>query len=312
MRVAVAAFQAAAVVVLLAHAAHAIQNVSVGGRYLYTADGNRFYIKGIAYQGQGAIGNNPNAPFEEPTSFTDPLADSSGCTRDLPFLQQLTVNTIRVYSVNASLNHDSCMQAFSNAGIYTIIDLSLPVNGSLDRDSPAWTTNLQDLYIETINAFSKYDNVLAFNVGNEVVTAANETDVAPYIKAAARDIKAYLRSQGMNTLVGYASIDGDRPWLDPLANYLSCDSDALSLDIFGLNNYGVEILPSRHRIQISRINSLGTTFLRISASSDVSRHLLAFGPKSVLCFQTRCPQCGPEVSLSHTSQLSLAKANSGW
>ena len=72
------------------------------------------------------------------------------------------------------------------------IDLSLPLNGSFDRNSPAWTTNLQDLYINTINTFSKYDNVLAYNVGNEVVTAANETDALPFIKAAARDIKAYL------------------------------------------------------------------------------------------------------------------------
>lgn len=33
--------------------ANAIQKVSRAGRYLYTADGNRFYIKGVAYQGQG-------------------------------------------------------------------------------------------------------------------------------------------------------------------------------------------------------------------------------------------------------------------
>lgn len=31
----------------------AIQTVSRAGKYLYTADGNRFYIKGIAYQEQG-------------------------------------------------------------------------------------------------------------------------------------------------------------------------------------------------------------------------------------------------------------------
>lgn len=31
----------------------AIQTVTRSGRYLYTADGNRFYIKGVAYQEQG-------------------------------------------------------------------------------------------------------------------------------------------------------------------------------------------------------------------------------------------------------------------
>lgn len=70
--------------------------------------------------------------------------------------------------------------------------MTLPSNGSIDRNSPAWTTNLLDSYIDTINAFSRYNNLLAYNVGNEIVTAPNETDAAPFIKAAARDIKAYL------------------------------------------------------------------------------------------------------------------------
>lgn len=71
------------------------------------------------------------------------------------------------------------------------IDLSLPLNGSIDTISPSWSTNILNQYIQTINTFSKYDNVLAFNVGNEVVTS-NTTDATPFIKAAARDIKAYL------------------------------------------------------------------------------------------------------------------------
>lgn len=72
------------------------------------------------------------------------------------------------------------------------IDLSLPLNGSISDTSPSWTTNLLDEYIGTINTFEKYDNVLAYNVGNEVVNGSSSTNVASFVKAAARDTKAYL------------------------------------------------------------------------------------------------------------------------
>ncbi|KAH0838660.1 carbohydrate-binding module family 43 protein/Glycoside hydrolase family 72 protein [Lanmaoa asiatica] len=221
---------------------HAIQTVTRAGRYLYTADGNRFYIKGVAYQAQGQVVADPNNPFLEPSTYIDPLSNGTTCQRDLPYLQQLGVNTIRAYSVNSALNHDTCMQLFSNAGIYTIIDLALPLNGSIDRNVPSWTTALQDQYIETIQAFSKYDNVLAYNVGNEVVIAANGTAAATFVKAAARDVKSYLNSIKSSALVGYAAIDGDSSWILPLAEYLSCDtssanSGATAIDLYGLNNY---------------------------------------------------------------------------
>jgi Glucanosyltransferase len=53
---------------------------------------------------------------------------------------------------------------------------------------------LQDQYLETIQAFSKYNTfMLAYNLGNEVVTAPNETVAATFVKAAARDVKVHLR-----------------------------------------------------------------------------------------------------------------------
>jgi hypothetical protein len=126
--------------------------------------------------------------------------------------------------------------------------------------TPAWTSNLLDLYIETIEVFSKYNNVLAYNIGNEVVTALTEPHAAPFIKAAARDIKAYLcvhlvpvlsdithaspylrNSISSSALVGYAAIDGDPTWIVPLASYLACDpsgsnSGSTAIDLFGLND----------------------------------------------------------------------------
>ncbi|KAH9947943.1 Glucanosyltransferase-domain-containing protein [Amylocystis lapponica] len=233
---------AVAAALALTTAVHAIQTVTRQGRYLYTADGSRFFIKGVAYQEQGEVTASSSNPFGEPSTFIDPLANSTACARDIPYLQKLAVNTVRVYSVSSSLDHDDCMNALSNAGIYTIIDLSLPLNGSIDRDAPSWTTALLDQYITTIEAFNKYDNVLAYNVGNEVVTQANETATAAFIKGAARDIKAYLTSVKSTALVGYASIDAPSNWKDPFANYMSCDpsnsnSGATAIDLYGLNNY---------------------------------------------------------------------------
>lgn len=130
---------AAVAIALLVTGARALPTVSRQGRYLYNADGSRFFIKGIAYQPQGLLWerspcveaanslpagsvnpNDPNNPFLEPDTFIDPLADAAGCARDLPILQQLQINAIRVYSVNSSLNHDACMDAFSQANIYTM------------------------------------------------------------------------------------------------------------------------------------------------------------------------------------------------
>lgn len=102
-----------------ASVAQAIANVTRDGRYLYNNAG-RFYIKGVAYQPQGQVTNAASNPFLEPSTYIDPLANVSACQRDLPFLQQLTVNVIRVYSVNSSSNHDGCMNLFSQAGIYTM------------------------------------------------------------------------------------------------------------------------------------------------------------------------------------------------
>ena len=57
-------------VLVLAAGAHALPNVTRAGRYLYTEDGNRFFIKGIAYQEQGAHGVS--------------LGGSNGCSDQLP------------------------------------------------------------------------------------------------------------------------------------------------------------------------------------------------------------------------------------
>ena len=68
----------------------------------------------------GQVTTTTNNPFGEPSTYIDPLFNGTTCQRDLPYLQQLGINTIRAYSVDSTLNHDACMQLFSGAGIYTM------------------------------------------------------------------------------------------------------------------------------------------------------------------------------------------------
>ncbi|KAF7289228.1 1,3-beta-glucanosyltransferase [Mycena indigotica] len=219
----------------------ALPKITRTGRYLYDENGTRFFIKGLAYQTQGIVIPGPDNPLGNPSTYVDNLADSAACARDLPNLQKLGINAIRAYSVDSRLNHDSCMAALSGAGIYVILDLTLPLNGSIDTTLPTWSTNLLNQYIDTINLFNKYDNILAYNVGNEVLTA-DATNAAPFLKAAARDTKAYLNSIGSSALIGYADIDGASSFRDAVSAYLSCDPSgkndgSTSIDLFGLNNY---------------------------------------------------------------------------
>lgn len=89
-----------------------------------------------------------------------------------------------------------------------------------------------------MDAFAKFDNTLGFFVGNEVIATNNQSLAAPFIKAAARDMKAYRASKGYREIpVGYSAADIAelRPMLQ---NYLACGTNSSeAIDFFGLNAY---------------------------------------------------------------------------
>ena len=85
----------------------AIDTVSVVGNKFFTSDGQQFFIRGVAYQ----------------LVPDDPLLDTEQCTRDAKLMKDLGANTIRVYHVDPLGDHDGCMSAFADAGIYAMIDM---------------------------------------------------------------------------------------------------------------------------------------------------------------------------------------------
>lgn len=89
-----------------------------------------------------------------------------------------------------------------------------------------------------LDEFQKFDNTAGVLVGNEVLTTADGSAAAPYVLAAARDIKAYRDKKGYREIpVGYSAADiADlRPMLQ---NYMACAKNASDrLDFYSLNAY---------------------------------------------------------------------------
>ena len=79
-----------------------------GTKFFYE-NGTQFFIVGVAYQ--------PDVNATSTASFVDPLADAQGCERDIPLMQALGVNVIRVYAIDTSQDHSACMNAFADAGM---------------------------------------------------------------------------------------------------------------------------------------------------------------------------------------------------
>ncbi|KAI9811515.1 MAG: hypothetical protein M1826_003155 [Phylliscum demangeonii] len=209
------------VAALAVGAVHAIPKLSIKGSKFFTEDGSQFYIKGVAYQ----------------LTTDDPLVNTTQCKLDSALMKDLGANTIRVYHVDPAGDHQGCMDAFANNGIYLFVDLDT-FTTQIDPETPSWTALQLDAFTKVLAEFAKYDNTAGVLVGNEVLSRANQSDGAPYIKAAVRDVKAFRDSKNLRKVpVGYSAADIAelRPMLQ---NYLACGSNASeSVDYFSLNAY---------------------------------------------------------------------------
>ncbi|EFX05374.1 beta-glucanosyltransferase gel2 [Grosmannia clavigera kw1407] len=215
--------------------ASAVTYVTVdGGEFVNNATGNRMDIIGVTYQPGGSSGFDGTA---------DPLSDADACLRDAILMQQLGVNTLRVYNVAPDLNHDECVSIFNAAGIYMLIDVNSGLSGQyIDRSDPSTTYTLAYLkhIFAVVEAFWGYPNLLGFFAGNEVLNEDSSDDAAIYIRAIVRDLKEYIALHSPRAIgVGYSAADVDT-MLSDTWNYLGCtlaNSTYSRIDFFGLNDY---------------------------------------------------------------------------
>lgn len=141
---------------------------------------------------------------------------------------------IWVYIIDNFVRYDECMGKLVDVGIYVIVD----VNNLL------YSINWYDLvllynvkYLQSvfvmIDEFVKYENILVFFLGNEVVNdVVNLMLVVRYVKVVMRDMRRYIGERGYwRVLVGYLVVDvgsNRRQQVD----WMNCGSEDERLDFF--------------------------------------------------------------------------------
>lgn len=85
-------------------------------------------------------------------------------------MKTIGTNSIRVYHVDPKGNHDACMKAFADAGIYIWVDLDT-FDTQITEFLPKWNETQRDAYARVMDAFHNYDNVGGFFIGNEAITS---------------------------------------------------------------------------------------------------------------------------------------------
>ncbi|MCJ1355796.1 MAG: hypothetical protein MMC33_005788 [Icmadophila ericetorum] len=229
-----------AILALYAIVASAVQELKVeGSNFVNTVTGDQFQIIGVDYQPGGSAGFNPG-------SGVDPLSNGTTCLRDAALMQKLGINTIRVYNLDPTLNHDMCVSIFNEVGIYMILDVNTPLpNQSIDSADPS--SSYDSVYLEQIfgvvEAFKNYPNLIGFFSGNEVIDDDTTAGVdPPYVRAVTRDLKNYIAKHSTRQIpVGYSAADVENVLTDTW-QYFSCAIDGSStdpsrIDFFGLNSY---------------------------------------------------------------------------
>lgn len=161
-------------------------------------------------------------------------------------MQMLGINTIRVYNLDPSLDHNLCASIFNAVGIYMLLDVNSPLpNESLNPKDleKSYNSDYLKRVFAVVEAFHNFPNTLGFFGANEVLNdIPSGEDVPPYIRAVTRDLKNYIAKHSPRTLpVGYSAADVREILADSWA-YLGCaiggsSSDNSKIDFFGLNSY---------------------------------------------------------------------------
>lgn len=199
----------------------------------YQNNGTQFLVRGVKYEAPGFT----NRKIGDLASFIDPMTDDRICKQDIPYLQNLGINTLFITGYNADRDQISCMQLFSDAGIYVIImlntksEITQQYNGS--TGIPSGYTQLPH-YFKAIDFFRKWNNTLALGFGLEDLLEPKDSAprVLPVQKRYIGVVKDYMISRGARS-IPIAAFGNEHPAKGfNIPKYMACGAGTTTADLY--------------------------------------------------------------------------------
>ena len=81
--------------------------------------------------------------------------------RDVENFKTLGINTLRVYTIDNSKNHDEAMQLLDDAGIYLALDANTPEYSLNRADLASLHASYNDVYLQSV--FATIDNFAGYS-----------------------------------------------------------------------------------------------------------------------------------------------------
>ncbi|KAI1098820.1 glycoside hydrolase family 72 protein [Jackrogersella minutella] len=205
-----------------------ITPITISGRYFFRGH-ERFFVNGVVYR--------PLDPEGDPI---DPLSHEHLpiLERCMPLFKELALNTLYIFYLDETKNHDAAMSMLAEAGIYVLPCIAWTRYDRSFENKDA----IMRCYFQAVDAMAKYPNTLGIILSYELIISIVKTTLAPLLRGAVRDVKRYIRllakKKDQRVIpVGITAKDMS-PLLKLQFDYFSSEPASDAIDFFTFNNFG--------------------------------------------------------------------------
>ncbi|KEQ63463.1 glycolipid anchored surface protein GAS1 [Aureobasidium melanogenum CBS 110374] len=221
---------------------------------------NKFFVRGVVYYPK----DNRHNPI-----FNDPIADDciSMLEQNVVLFKELGINTLYIYSVDNTKQHDKAMKLLQEAGIYVVVGVSTP-SCCINRSDPYESYNTANVsyFLKTAGVMAGYANTLGIVATYHMAGFRDSLHAFPVLKAVIRDLKRFLlashKSKGTRVLpVGYSQPTAVHIKRSEFLEYLYLGDQESAIDFLAAS-YRLKRLPNygwagiKSNMQMSGWNAL--------------------------------------------------------